>query len=66
MPWLHLLGAMAVVMLHAIYSAVHSELGREISAGESPGFAWIRANIHIGMALGVIYLIIVCGLQIRR
>jgi hypothetical protein len=66
LPWLHLLGAIAVVILHALYSAVHSELGREISAGESPGFAWIRANIHIGMALGVIYLVIVCGFQILR
>ena len=53
-------------MLQALYSAVHSELGREISAGESPGFAWIRANIHICMAVGVIYLIAVCRLQILR
>ncbi len=66
LPWLHLLGAIAVVVLHALYSAAHSELGREISAGESPGFAWIRANIHIGMAVGVIYLITVCRLQIPR
>jgi hypothetical protein len=64
LPWLHLLGAIAIVTLQALYSAVHSELGREISVGESPGFAWIRANIHIGMALGVIYLIAVCRLQI--
>lgn len=66
LPWLHLLGAVAIVTLHAFYSAVHSELGREISAGESPGFAWIRANIHIGMAVGVIFLIAVCRLQILR
>jgi len=66
LPWLHIAGAIAIVVLNALYSAVHSELGREISAGESPGFAWIRANIHICMAVGVIYLIAVCRLQISR
>ena len=66
LPWLHLLGAIAIVTLHGLYSAVHSELGREISTGESPGFAWIRDHIHLGMALGVIYLIAVCRLQIPR
>lgn len=66
LPWLHLLGAVAIVLLHALYSAVHSELGREISAGESAGFAWIRANIQICMAVGAIYLIAICRLQIPR
>jgi len=66
LPWLHLLGAMAMVTLQALYSAVHSELGREISAGESPGLAWIRAHIHLGLAGGAIYLIAVCRLQISR
>jgi hypothetical protein len=66
LPWLHLLGAVAIVTLYALYSAVHSELGQEISAGESPGFAWIRTHIHSGLAVGLIYLIAVCRLQIAR
>jgi len=66
LAWMHIAGAITVVVLNALYSAVHSELGREISAGESPGLAWIRAHIHIGMALGVIYLIAVWRLQILR
>ena len=66
LPWLHLLGAVAVVTLQALYSAVHSELGGAISAGESPGFAWIRSNLHIGMAGAVIYLIGICRIQISR
>ncbi|MBT8368849.1 MAG: sulfatase-like hydrolase/transferase, partial [Deltaproteobacteria bacterium] len=66
LPWLHFLGAVAVVVLHALYSAVHSDLGYEISAGESPGFAWIRAHVNIGMGLGLVYLIAVCRLQMRQ
>ena len=66
LPWLHFLGAVAVMALQGFYSAVHSELGYEISAGESPGFAWIRANINICMGFGLVYLIAVCRLQIRQ
>ena len=40
--------------------------GGAISAGESPGFAWIRSNIHICLAFGLIYLVGVCRLQIAR
>jgi len=66
LPWLHLLGAMAIVTLYGLHSAVHSELGREISVGESPGFAWIGANLQFGVAAGLIYLIAVCRIQISR
>jgi hypothetical protein len=38
LPWLHFLAALVVVVLNALFSAVHSPLGHEISAGESPGF----------------------------
>jgi glucan phosphoethanolaminetransferase (alkaline phosphatase superfamily) len=66
LPWLHLSAALLVVVLNALFSAIHSPLGREISAGESPGFAWIRANINLCVALGLVILILVSGLQLRR
>lgn len=69
MPWLHFLGAALVVAITAFFSAVHSPLGHEISAGESPGFAWIRANIIPCIGFALVYLILVCWLliqQIRR
>ena len=52
--------------MHALFSAVHSPLGQEISAGESPGFAWIRANITTCMGFGFVYLILVCWIQLRQ
>jgi hypothetical protein len=54
LPWLHFSAALLVIVFNALFSAVHSPLGQEISAGESPGFAWIRANIDICMGLGLI------------
>ena len=66
LPWFHFLGAAMVVFLYALYAAVHSELGREISAGESPGFAWIRGNINYCLGFGLVYLIGVCRLQMRH
>jgi hypothetical protein len=66
LPWLHFLGAVTAVVLHALYSAVHSDLGYEISAGESPGFAWIRAHVNTGMGFELVYLIAVCRLQLRQ
>jgi len=66
LPWLHLLGAIAIVTLYGLHSAVHSELGQEISVGESPGFAWVDNNIQFGVAAGLIYLIVVCRFQISR
>ena len=66
LPWLHFTGALLVVVLSALFSAVYSTLGQEISAGESPGFAWIRANITTGMGFGLVYLILVCWIQLRQ
>ncbi len=66
LPWLHILGAAIVVGVTALYSAVHSPLGQEISAGESPGFDWVRANIVSCIAFALIYLIWVCWLQIKN
>jgi arylsulfatase A-like enzyme len=66
LPWLHFWGALLVVVFNALFSAVHSPLGQEISAGESPGFAWIRANITLCMGLVLAYLILVCWIQLRQ
>ncbi len=66
LPWLHFSGALFIVVFNALFSAVHSPLGQEISVGESPGFAWIRANITLCMGFGLVYLILVCWVQLRQ
>ena len=60
------MGALVVVVCNALFSAIHSTLGREISAGESPGFSWIRDNIITCMAIGLAYLFWVGWIQIRH
>jgi len=64
--WLNILGATLVVVSTGLFAAVHSPLGRQISAGESPGFAWIGANITFLMGFVLAYLALVCRLQIRQ
>jgi glucan phosphoethanolaminetransferase (alkaline phosphatase superfamily) len=66
LPWLYFLGALLVVFLNAASSAVHSPLGQEISAGESPGFAWLQTNITTCIGLGLVYVVVVCWLQLRQ
>ena len=66
LPWLYFSGALLVVFLNAAFSAVHSPLGQEISAGESPGFAWLRTNITICIGFGLVYVVVVCWLQLRQ
>jgi hypothetical protein len=63
LPWLHFAGACLVFVLVYLFTAIHSQLGHEISAGESPGFAWLGQHIFIFMGLAVCYLIAVGGLQ---
>ncbi len=63
LPWLHFTGACLVFLLFYIFTAIHSQLGYEISAGESPGFAWLGKHISVFMALAVGYLIFVGWLQ---
>jgi len=66
LPGLHFLGVVLVVGLSALFSAVHSPLGQEISTGESPGFAWARANLIPCIGFVLIYLILVWRLQIKQ
>jgi len=63
LPWLHFSGACLVFLLFYIFTAIHSQLGHEISAGESPEFAWLGKYISVFMALAVGYLILVGWLQ---
>jgi glucan phosphoethanolaminetransferase (alkaline phosphatase superfamily) len=65
LPWLHILGAALVVVLTALFAAVHSPLGREISVGESAGFAWVRSNIIFCFGFAPAYWVPVCWLQIK-
>jgi glucan phosphoethanolaminetransferase (alkaline phosphatase superfamily) len=66
LPWLHFSGALLVVVFNALFSAVHSPLGQEISAGESSGFAWLRTNITTCIGFGLVYLVVVSWLQLRQ
>jgi hypothetical protein len=45
LPWLYFFGALLAFTLITLFTVIHSELGREISVGENPGFAWVRENI---------------------
>jgi hypothetical protein len=63
LPWLHFTGACLVFVLLYLFTAIHSQLGQEISAGESPGFAWLGMHIFVFMGLAGVYLILVGGLQ---
>jgi hypothetical protein len=64
LPWLHFLGAICVFVIIALFTAVHSELGRAISAGESPIFDWIRDHMGILLGFCLAYLTIVFLLQL--
>ena len=66
LPWLHFFGAFLAFTLITLLTVTHSELGQEISAGESPGFAWIRANITTCIWIIPAYLAWVCWLQYRE
>jgi glucan phosphoethanolaminetransferase (alkaline phosphatase superfamily) len=63
LPWLHFTGACLIFVLLYLFTAIHSQLGQEISAGESPGFAWLGIHIFGFMGLAGAYLILVGGLQ---
>ena len=63
LPWLHFTGAFSVFFLIYLFTAIHSQLGREISAGESAGFAWLGQHISGLMGIGLLYLIFVGWLQ---
>ena len=59
LPWLHLCGACLIFVLVYLFTAIHSQLGHEISAGESPGFAFLGEHLFFLMGLALGYLIVV-------
>jgi hypothetical protein len=69
MPWLHFGSTAPLFLIFSLWAAVHSELGCQISPGESPAFAWVRD--HIGPGLGLVLaarLLVVAAqaTQVRR
>ncbi|UCD33310.1 MAG: hypothetical protein JSV38_05425, partial [Desulfobacterales bacterium] len=66
LPWLHFIGAILVFILISLFMAIHSELGHEISAGESAGFAWVSENIIAFFWIGLAYLVFVFWFQYRQ
>jgi hypothetical protein len=66
LPWLHFFGAILVFVILSLFTAIHSELGNEISAGESSGFAWISVNIIKLLWVGSGYLVFVFWIQHRQ
>jgi glucan phosphoethanolaminetransferase (alkaline phosphatase superfamily) len=63
LPWLHFGGAYLVFVLVYLFAAVHSQLGKEISAGESPVLAFLAEHLLMFMSLALVYLIVVGALQ---
>ena len=63
LPWLHFCGAFLVLVLVYLFAAIHSQLGQEISAGESPGFAFLGEHLFLLMGLVFGYLMGVAALQ---
>jgi arylsulfatase A-like enzyme len=63
LPWLHFCGVCLVFVLVYLFVAIRSQLGGEISAGESPGFAFFGEHLFILMVLGAGYLIAISGVQ---
>ncbi|UCG11245.1 MAG: sulfatase-like hydrolase/transferase [Deltaproteobacteria bacterium] len=62
-PWLNLLGAAQALVLICLHSAIGSELGHQISTGESPAFSWIGTYINELLFVGLIYLLTGSSLQ---
>ncbi len=63
LPWLHFCGTCFFFVLFYFFAAFHSQLGQEISAGESPGFAFLGENLMTFMSLAAGYLIAIAGFQ---
>jgi len=62
-PWLKLLGTVFAFVNISLYSAIHSELGSQISTGESLGFSWVRTHIDWLLVIGLGYLLFASAFQ---
>ncbi len=63
LPWLYFAAAVLVFVMGAFFFAVGSELGRAITAGESPFFEWVRSHLPILLAAGFGCLVVISVLQ---
>ncbi len=62
-PWFKLFGAVLAFVLISLHLAIHSELGSQISTGESLGFSWVRTHIDWLLLIGLGYLIFASAFQ---
>lgn len=62
-PWLQLSGGLLAFLLIALFGTIHSELGHQISAGESPALAWARIHVAGVLGGGLAYLAVASALQ---
>ncbi len=63
LPWLYLLGGLLAFVLISLFAAIHSDLAREISTGESPTFAWAKAYTPLFLFFGFVYFLGIHGVQ---
>ncbi len=62
-PWLTFSSAILIFVLVSIFTATQSELAHQISAGESPGFAWVRDHLAFLVGSGLAFLSLVFLVQ---
>jgi hypothetical protein len=62
-PWIHLFGALLAFVLISLFTTIHSELGKQISTGESPFFSWARTNMPVLLLVGLAYLLMAQWVQ---
>jgi hypothetical protein len=62
-PWLQLGGAVSSLVLLALWSAVHSQLGKPLTSGESAGFVWVKLHASSLLWAGFAHLCLGSCLQ---
>jgi glucan phosphoethanolaminetransferase (alkaline phosphatase superfamily) len=50
-------------VLISLFTTIHSELGKQISTGESPFFSWARTNMPVLLLVGLAYLLMAQWVQ---
>jgi Sulfatase len=66
LAWFHFGSTVPLLLIFSLFAAVHSELGRHIGPGESPGFAWVRTHIGLGLGLALAVRLLGGALQLVR
>ncbi len=63
LPWLNLFGAVLGFVLISLFAAIHSDLAKEISTGESPAFSWARTSMPVFLLIGLAFFSAVFWVQ---